>query len=108
MQPWWALETILEDIKKTYHHHHQTFEWYLYILKGLFPKNENYVINYSPSCPSKPVRPSFIFRTQIKIFLMKSKSFLTLHRQQWNFHVQGPKVSKDIIKMVHVTLVVQP
>ncbi len=29
-------------------------------------------------------RPSFIFRTQIKIFLMKSESFLILHRQQCN------------------------
>ncbi len=37
------------------------------------------VINYSSSCRSKSVRPSFIFRTQIKIFLMKSESFLTLH-----------------------------
>ncbi len=34
-----------------------------------------------------PVRPSFIFGTQIKIFLMKSKSFLTLHRQQCNWNV---------------------
>ncbi len=32
------------------------------------PKNKNVVINYSPSCCSKPVRPLFIFRTQIKIF----------------------------------------
>ncbi len=31
-------------------------------------------MNYSPSCRSKPVRPSFIFGTQIKIFLMKSES----------------------------------
>ncbi len=31
------------------------------------PKNENHVINYSPSCHSKPW-PSFIFKTQIKIF----------------------------------------
>ncbi len=31
------------------------------------PKNEYSVINYSPSHRSKPVRPSFIFRTQIKI-----------------------------------------
>uniref|UniRef100_A0A8C1JW99 Rho GTPase activating protein 4b n=1 Tax=Cyprinus carpio TaxID=7962 RepID=A0A8C1JW99_CYPCA len=37
-----------------------------------------------PSCRSKPVRPSFIFRTQIKIFLMKSESFLTLHKHQCN------------------------
>ncbi len=28
----------------------------------------------SPSCRSKPVRPSFIFGTQIKMFLMKSES----------------------------------
>ncbi len=37
------------------------------------PQNENCVINYSPSCRSKPVRPSFIFRTWIKKFLMKSE-----------------------------------
>uniref|UniRef100_A0A672M767 Solute carrier family 25 member 29 n=1 Tax=Sinocyclocheilus grahami TaxID=75366 RepID=A0A672M767_SINGR len=45
-------------------------------------KNENSAINYSPSCRSKPVRPLFIFRTQIKIFVMNSKSSLTLHRQK--------------------------
>ncbi len=33
------------------------------------------------------VRPWFIFGTQIKIFLMKSESFLTLHRQQRNWHI---------------------
>jgi len=36
------------------------------------PKNEISVINYSPSCRSTPIRPSFIFGTQIKIFLIKS------------------------------------
>ncbi len=30
------------------------------------------VINYSPSCHFKPARHSFIFRTQIQIFLMNS------------------------------------
>ncbi len=30
----------------------------------------------------KPIRPSFIFGTQSKIFLIKSESFLTLRRQQ--------------------------
>ncbi len=44
-----------------------------------------------PSRRSKPIRPSFIFRTQIKIFLMKYESFLTLHRQQRKYHVQGPE-----------------
>ncbi len=34
---------------------------------------------------------------------MKSKSFLTLHRQQKNY--QGPEGSKDIVKIVHVTFI---
>uniref|UniRef100_A0A8C0YRF6 receptor protein-tyrosine kinase n=1 Tax=Cyprinus carpio carpio TaxID=630221 RepID=A0A8C0YRF6_CYPCA len=55
------------------------------------PKNENSVINYSLSCRSKPVRSLFVFRTQIKIFLMNSESSLTLHRQQCNYHDQGPE-----------------
>ncbi len=58
-----------------------------YTYRDSSPKNENSVINYSPSCRSKPVRPSFIFGTQIKIFLIKSKSSLTLHRQQHNWNV---------------------
>ncbi len=69
---------------------------------------EKPVINYSPSCRSKPLRPSFIFRTQIRIVLMKSESFLTLHREKGSYHVQGPEGSKDIDKIVHVTSVVQP
>ncbi len=67
-------------------------------LKGS-PKNENSVINYSPSCCSKPVRPLFIFGTQIKIFLLKSESFLTLYRQQHNYHVQGPESGSILMKL---------
>ncbi len=33
----------------------------------------------------------FQTRTQIKIFLMKSESFLTLHKQQGSYHIQGPE-----------------
>ncbi len=61
---------------------------------GLFkeivhPKNENSVFKYSPSCRSKP---SFIFGTQIKMFLMISESYLILHRQQhWNEMFPGPE-----------------
>ncbi len=40
-------------------------------------------------------------------FLMKSKSFLTLHRQQRD-KFKAQKGSKDVIKIVHVTSVVQP
>ncbi len=63
------------------------------------------VINYSSSCRSKPARLSFIFRTQIKIFLMKSESSLILHRQLKCSLTQ--KHSKDICKTVHVTSVAQ-
>ncbi len=38
---------------------------------------------------------------------MKSESFLTLQRQQHNGPVKALKGSKDIIKLVHVTSVVQ-
>ncbi len=72
-------------------------------------KNENSVINYSPSCRSKPIRPSFIFGTQIKSILMKSESFLTLHIDgNGTTTFKAQKRSKDIIKIVHVTSVVQP
>ncbi len=50
--------------------------------------------NYAPSSHSKPVRPLFIFRTQIKIFLMKSERSLT-HRQQHNCNV--PR-SRNIVR----------
>ncbi len=59
-------------------------------LKLNFITNENSVFKYSPSCCYKPVRPSFLFGTQTKIFLMKPKSYLTLHKQQRNYHIQGP------------------
>ncbi len=37
------------------------------------------------------VRPLFIFGTEIKIFLMKSESSQTLHRQQRNCNVPSPR-----------------
>jgi len=33
-------------------------------------KKYNSVVNHSLSCRSKPSRPSFIFRTQIRIFFL--------------------------------------
>ncbi len=53
-------------------------------LKGIIQIS---VINYSPSCRFKPIRPSFILGTQIKIFWIESESSLTLHRQQY-YHDQ--------------------
>ncbi len=52
-------------------------------LKGLFTQNENYVSELLTLMSFQTIRPSFIFGTQIKIFL-KSESFLTLHRPQCN------------------------
>ncbi len=58
---------------------------YTLLFRFLLHKHDTnifFVVNYSPSCRSKYIRPSFIFRTQIKIFLMKSERFLrNLHRQ---------------------------
>ncbi len=55
--------------------------------------SENYRINHSSSYRSKPVRPSFIF---VKIFSMKSESFLTLHRQQGKLlHSRAQECIKD-------------
>ncbi len=63
--------------------------WINYFLPPLVSscQNENCVINYSPSCRSKPIRTLFIFRTQIKMFLIKSESYLTRHRQQHNLNI---------------------
>ncbi len=42
----------------------------------------------------------FIFGTQMKIFLMKSESFLSLHRQQGTFQTsKAQKGTKDIVKI---------
>ncbi len=47
-------------------------------------------------------RHSFIFGTQIKMFLMKSKSFLTLHiDSNATATFKAQKGSKDIVKIVH-------
>uniref|UniRef100_A0A8C1Y2Y5 Mitogen-activated protein kinase kinase kinase kinase n=1 Tax=Cyprinus carpio TaxID=7962 RepID=A0A8C1Y2Y5_CYPCA len=51
------------------------------------PKNKNSVINYSSTCRSKPVRPLFNFRTEIKIFLMKTETASELSNVLY-FHVQ--------------------
>ncbi len=40
---------------------------------------------------SKPVIPSFIFGTQIKIFLMKLESYLSPYRQQHNWNLPGSR-----------------
>ncbi len=77
--------------------------------KGIVsPQNENSVINYSPSRRSKPLTPSFIFRTQMKLFLMKSESSQTLHRQKHNRNVpRSRNVVKTSVKQSMVTSVAQ-
>ncbi len=56
----------------------------------------------------KHLRSSFIFGTQIKIFLMKSGSFLALCGQHVTDTFKAQKGRKDIVKIVHVTSVLQP
>ncbi len=75
-----------------------------YTLVDRSPKNVSSVISFSHSCSSKPVRPSFFFGTQIKIFFMKSDSFRTLHRQQRNWNMlwskKGVKFNLKVLKHV--------
>ncbi len=51
------------------------------------------VINYLPSRRSKPVRPSFIFETQIKDIFdeIGELSDPAYYIQQRNYHDQGPE-----------------
>ncbi len=71
-------------------------------IKGSIHPKMKIVINYPLSCRSRAVRPSFIFRTQIKIFLMKSESYLTLHRQQLNWKVpRSRNVVNTSVKQWH-------
>ncbi len=55
-------------------------------------------MSYSPSCRSKPIRTLFFFGTQIKIFLMKYKSFLNLHRILFFFFVHA-NYSRRFVKL---------
>jgi len=58
------------------------------------PKNVNVVINYSPSCCSKPVRLSFIFRTHEDFF-------------GWNLRAFCPSIGSDalMLQKVHKEIV---
>lgn len=62
------------------------------------------VINYSPLCSSKPVSPTFIFRKQIKIFLMKSKKISPHQYSNATDTFNFQKGGKNIIKVVHMCL----
>ncbi len=53
---------------------------------------------------SQTCKTLFIFRTQIKIFLMKSERFLTLHDSNTTEKFKAQKSSKDIVKIVCVTV----
>ncbi len=55
-----------------------------------------------------PTRKTFIFGTQIKIFLMKPESFLTCIDSNATSTFKVQTGSKDIVKIIHVTSVVQP
>ncbi len=64
------------------------FKWIVH------PKTKFLTLITHPSHRSRPVRPSFIFRTHIKITFMKSESFLTLHRWQHSYQVQDLEIEQ--------------
>jgi len=76
----------------------QVNTYFIGFLRVSSPKNEISVINYSPSYRFTSARPSFIFGTQIKIFLMKSKRFFFLSPIESNIITtfKDQKISKDL------------
>ncbi len=71
-----------------------------YELKGYSTPKWKYFINHLPPCRSKPVKALFVFRTQIKIFLMHSDPPIDSNVIN-TINVQ--KCSKEIGKIIHVT-----
>ncbi len=70
-----------------------TFIWEMRDISGdSSPKNKNVVINYSPSCLSKPVRTLFIIETHIKFFFYEfwELSDPPIDRKD-TIHGQGPE-----------------
>ncbi len=67
-------------------------------------KNDNSVINYSPSCCSIPL---FTCKTQTKIFLIKSRAFWPSIESKGPTTIKAQKHRKDIVKIVCVTSMVQ-
>ncbi len=47
-------------------------------VKGYSTPNEHFVINHLPPCRSKPIKALFIFRTQFKIFWIKTGRLVTV------------------------------
>ncbi len=60
------------------------------MLKGIGHPKMKIVINYSPSCRSNPVRPSFIFEKQMKIFLIIKDPNM----------IKAQERSKDSVKII--------
>ncbi len=68
-------------------------------IKGLVhPKMKNAVINYSPSCCSKPVRPRSFSEHKIKIFLMESERSRPSIDSEGPYTIKVQKRSKEISK----------
>jgi len=61
------------------------------------------VINYSPSCCSKAIRPSFIFVT-LRYFLLNPRDFWPCIDSNAITTFKAQKGSKHIVKIVHVTI----
>ncbi len=58
----------------------------------LIKQKEHFLINHLPPCPSKPVKASFVFGTQFKIFWMKYPGLWLshwLHSEKYERHRQN-------------------
>ncbi len=71
-------------------------------------KNENDVINYSPSYRSKPQDLRSSSEHKLRYFRWNLRAFWPSIDSNATETFPGPETYKDIVKIVHVSSVVQP
>ncbi len=90
-------KTLIEELDWVFYGWTNGWNYILVFFNRGSAPEQNLDINYS--CRSKPVKPLFIFGTQIKIFFIKSKCFLTLRKQQRSWNVPRPRnVARTSVK----------
>ncbi len=74
----------------------------------LHVESDKNVMIYSPSCRSKPIRPSSSLEHKLRYFWWNPRAFWPCIDSNATKTFKVQRGSKDIVKIVHVTTVVQP
>ncbi len=87
--------------------------WKMYLslhkknIKGLLLPKKKIVINYSPSCHSKPIRSPFTFENKLRYFWSILRALWPSKDSRDITTINIQKLSKEIGKIIHVTSGVQ-